>query len=153
MISNICFVGFACSYAAIRITTGRARFYNQKWSHANSHKSVSKSLKIFFVLHQGWNFFLLFSFGQEGGLSNNSALCEGIWKLWPFQKYPLPPPPSFCCIHNERSLTSNFFHAILVISFFICFIVFKGLWETASIHIHLVTQGNVLQKGASAETV
>ena len=36
IISNIWFVGFACSYAAIRITTGRARLYNQKWSHANS---------------------------------------------------------------------------------------------------------------------
>ena len=113
-----------CSYAAMRITTGRARLYNQKWSHANSHKSVSKSLKIFFVLHQGWNFFLLFSFGQEGGCQTILHYVKGYEKLWPFQKYPLPPPPSFCCIHNERSLTSNFFHAILVISFFICFIVF-----------------------------
>ena len=118
MISNICFVGFECSYVAIRITTGRARFYNQKWPHANSHQVGSKSLKSFFVLRQGWNFFLFFSFGQEGGCQKILHDVKGYEKLWPFQKYALPPPPSFWCIHNGRSLTSNFFSCHLGHFFF-----------------------------------
>ena len=118
------FCWLCMGYAATRITTGRALLYNQKWSYANSHQVGSKSLKSFFVLHQGWNFFLLFSFGQEGGCQKILHYVKGYEKLRSFQKYPLSPFPSLCGIHNERSLTSNFFHAILVISLFICFIVF-----------------------------
>ena len=111
MISNIWFVGFACSYAAIRTTTGRARLYNQKWSHANSHQAGV------FVLHQGRNFFLLLFFGQEGGCQKFCMIdVKGYEKLWSFQKYPLPPPPSG--IHIECSLTSNFFSCNLGHFFF-----------------------------------
>ena len=94
-----------CSYAAMRITTGRARFYNQKWSHANSHKSVSKSLKIFFVLHQGWNFFLLFSFGQEGGCQTILHYVKGYENFGPFKNILCPlPPPSAVYIMNAALL-------------------------------------------------
>ena len=141
-----------CSYAAIRITTGWVRFCNQKWSYANSHQVGSKPFWSFFYLHQVWNFFLLFSFGQEGDVQKFCMMWRDMKKFWPFKKYPVPPPPARG-IHNECSLTSTFFSLNLGDLFFICFIVFWGLWKTASSSIHLVTQGNVLQKRASAETV
>ena len=45
-------------HGIIYLTTGRARFYNQKWSYANSHQLGGKSLGSFFDLHKGWNFLL-----------------------------------------------------------------------------------------------
>ena len=45
-------------HGMIYLTTGRARFYNQKWSYSNSHQLGGKSLGSFFDLHKGWNFLL-----------------------------------------------------------------------------------------------
>ena len=112
-------------------------------------------LKSFFVLHQGWNFFLLFSFGQEGGCQKILHDVKGYEKLWPFQKYPLPPPTSPlpppsspCGIHNECSLTTNFFSCNLGHFFLYLLESFLRFMRDCK----QLSLGNVLQKGASAET-
>ena len=61
MITNIWFVGSAVTLSCHHINdmldcTGRARFYNQKRSYANSHQVAGKSLESFFGLHKEWNF-------------------------------------------------------------------------------------------------
>ena len=92
-------------------------------------------------------------FWSRGGMSKNSAWCEGIWKTLALSKISfapshLPPPSSPCGIHNECSLTTNFFSCNLGHFFLYLLDSFLRFMRDCK----QLSLGNVLQKGASAET-